>query len=40
MCFHEKDKPRAAETKGQQNDYFKLKNLIFCTQQILSDWEK
>jgi hypothetical protein len=26
----------AAKSKGQQNGYFKLRNLIFCAQQILS----
>jgi hypothetical protein len=28
--------PRAAESKGQENEYFKLKKLTLCAQQILN----
>jgi hypothetical protein len=32
--------PQAADTNGQKNEYFKLKELIFCPQQILCYWAK
>jgi hypothetical protein len=30
----------SAISKGQQNKYFKWKNLIFCAQKILNHWAK
>jgi hypothetical protein len=31
---------QAAESKGPQNEYFKLKKLIACDQHILNHWDK